>query len=160
MSEQTERAAAVGAGVLELGGRTFVTAPLSGPDWLAIRAEFRRQCMAEAKDPLDLANAKIAAAEKAGRPLSPTLVEAMVKQAMSAGGRKEQKVEPSQDEIMARVETLDGSRFVVWYRLRKADPSLTPEWVAEHVPDMAARHELFSRFAEIDGLADIDPKKA
>lgn len=154
------RAAAAGPGVFELGGRTFVLSPLTGPDHMAVYAEFRRQCLAAAKDPLTLVNERISAAEKAGKPFSPTVVEALVKTAMSATGRPEAKSEPSDAEIAARVNTLDASQWVVWFRLRKADPEVTLSWVAEHVPDMDARNAVFHRFAQLDGLADLDPKKA
>jgi hypothetical protein len=154
------RAAAVGSGVFELGGRTFVLSPLTGPDHMAIYAEFRRQCMAASKDPLTLVNERITAAEKAGKPFSPTIVEALVKSAMSASSRPEAKSEPSDAEIAARVNTLEGSQWVVWFRLRKADPSIVPQWVAEHVPDMDTRNQVFHRFAQLDGLTDLDAKKA
>lgn len=154
------RAAAVGPGVFELGGRTFVLSPLAGPDHMAIYAEFRRQCLAASKDPLTLVNERVSAAEKAGKPLSPTIVDAMVKSAMSASGRPEAKSEPSDAEIAARINTLEGSQWVVWFRLRKADATVLPAWVAEHIPDMDARNAVFHRLAQLDGLTDLDPKKA
>ena len=157
---RASRAAAVGPGVFELGGRTFVLAPLTGPDHMAVYSEFRRQCLAAAKDPLTLVNERISAAEKAGKPFSPTVVEALVKNAMSAVGRPEAKSEPSDDEVAARVNTLEGSQWAVWLRLRKADPSVTLAWVAEQMPDMAARHQIVHRLSQLDGLADLDPKKA
>lgn len=133
--------------------------PADGADQLAIYAEFRDQCLLASRDPLDLVNEKIAAAEKAGRSLSPTMVDAMVRNAMSAGGRAEKRSEPTDAEIVARVNSLAGSQFVVWLRLVKADPTLTRAWVAEHVPDMATRHAVFARLTKIDGLASLDPKK-
>jgi hypothetical protein len=160
MSDSTERAAAVGPGVLEFGGRVFVISPVTGTDMMTIHAEFRRQCIALAKDPLELCNERIAAAEKAERPFSPTVVNAMVTAAMSAAARKEAKSEPSDEEVLARLHTLEGSQAVVWLRLLKADPSIKRAWVAEHMPDMDARNRVFTRLAEIDGLRGIDPKKA
>lgn len=153
-------AAAAGACVFELGGRTFVLTPATGPDQLAIYTEFRRQCMAGAADPLDAVNQKIAAAEKAGRAYSPTVIDAMVRAALSASTRNEGKAVPTDAEIGDRINTLDGSRFVIWWRLRKADQSVTRDWVAEQVPDMDARNAVFSRLTELDGLAALDAKKA
>lgn len=153
-------AAAAGPGLFELGGKTFVLSPMTGPDWLALHAEFRRQCIASARDPLAVVNERIAAAEKAGKPLSPTLVNAMVAAAMSAAGRTEGKAEPSEQEISARVNTLEGSRYLIFHRLRKADHEVTAAWVAEHVPDMETRNRVFSDFARADGLEALDPKKA
>ncbi len=153
-------AAAASPAVFELGGRTFVLAPVTGPDMLAVHAEFRRQCLASSRDPLDLVNERIAAAEKAGRPFSPTVIEALVRSAVSSAGRAEGRAEPSDADILARLNTLDGSRYLVWHRLRRCDPTVTREWVAEHVPDMAARNEVFARLMEIDGMAHLDPKKA
>lgn len=161
MSDESRphHAAAVGVGVLEFGGRTFLLPPVGGPDQMAIYSEFRRQCLADARDPLAVVNERVSQAEKAGRPFSATVIDAMVKSAMSAATRSEGKAEPSDAEIAARINTLDGSRFVVWYRLRRADPTVTREWVAEHVPDMDARNAVFARLAEVDGLAALDPKK-
>lgn len=153
-------AAAVGPGVYELGGRTFVLKPLDGPAFMAIRAEWRRQCMASAADPIQVLNDRIAAAEKAGKPFSPTVVEALTRAALAASGRKEGKAEPSDAEIGAQGETLDGSRWLIWYRLRQADPTVTPAWVAEQIPDMEARNAAYHRLAELEGLRALDPKKA
>lgn len=157
-------AAAVSAQVFEFGGRSFVLSPVTGPEakalGLAQRDEFRRQCMAKAADPLALVNERIADAEKRGKPLHPAMVAAMVDAAMSAAGREEGKAEPSDAEIVARIDTLDGSRFIVWQRLRRCDPTVTRAFVAEHMPDMDARNAVFARIMEIDGLSSIDPKKA
>lgn len=157
-------AAAVSPQLFEFGGRTFVLSPVTGPEakalGLAQRDEFRRQCLAAAADPLTLCNERIAAAEKAGKPLSPTLIDHMVRAAMSAAGRPEAKSEPSDEEILARINSLDGSRFIVWQRLRRCDPTVTRAWVADHMPDMDSRNEVFARIMEIDGLSDIDSKKA
>jgi len=159
MSDQLEFAAVAGPGVFELGGRTFVVSPLTPADFTAVHAEFRRQCLAEAKDPLTLANERISAAEKAGTPFSPTVVNAMVTAAMSAAARKEGKSEPSDGEVAARLHTLDGCRAMVWLRLLKADPSVTREFVSKAIPDEQAKAAVLIRLAELDGLAKIDPKK-
>jgi hypothetical protein len=153
-------AACAGPGVLELGGRTFVLPPASGPDLMGVHAEFRRQCLAQARDPLEVVNERIAAAEKAGRPFAPSVVDALVKTALASSGRAEGKAEPSDADVLARVHTLEGSHSLIWFRLRRADPAVTREWVAAAVPDMDARNEVFARLAEIDGLRALDPKKA
>lgn len=153
-------AACAGPGVLELGERTFVLPPATAPDMMAVHAEFRRQCMAAAKDPLAVVNERIAAAEKAGKPFAPSVVDALVKTALASAGREEAKAEPSDADVLAPIHTLGGSHFLIWYRLRKADPSVSLSFVAEHVPDMDARNAVFARLAEIDGLRDLDPKKA
>ena len=157
-------AAAVSPQVFEFGDRTFVLSPIQGADakahGLALHAEFRRQCMASAKDPLGMVNDRIAAAEKAGKPLHPSVINAMVEAAMSAATREEGKTEPTDAEIVARANTLAGSQFLVWLRLRKCDPSVTRAWVAEHMPDMDTRNDVFARIMEVDGMASLDPKKA
>jgi hypothetical protein len=160
IDSRPHHAAGTGGGVFELGGRTFVLSAMTAPDMLSIHAEFRRQCMAQAKDPLAVVNERIAAAEKAGKPFAPSVVDALVKTALASSGRAEGKAEPSDADVLARIHTLEGSHFLVWYRLRKADPTITREWVAEHVPDMDVRNQCFARFAELDGLAALDPKKA
>lgn len=152
-------AAAVGTGVLELGGRTFVLPPASGPDMMAVHAEFRRQCLASARDPLAVVNERIAAAEKAGRPFAPAVMDALVKTALASSARVEAKAEPSEADILARVHTLEGSQFLIWCRLRRADPTLPLAFVVEHVPDMETRNAVFDRIAELDGLKPLDAKK-
>ncbi len=160
MTDSVEKAACSGPGILTIGGRTFVVPPIPAPDALALQSEFRRQCIAEAKDPLTLANERISAAEKAGRPLSPTVVNAMVTAAMSATSRPEAKSEPSEEEILARVNTLEGSRTVLFYRLRRVAPDVTMDWVRSVMPDMDARNEVFAALAEVDGTRQADAKKA
>jgi len=153
-------AAACGVGVFEFGGRSFVLPPLTAQDMVSVHSEFRRQCLASAKDPITVINERIAAAEKAGKPFSPAVVDALVKSAMAAATRDEGKAEPTDADIIARVNTLDGSRYLVWHRLKKADPTVTKEWVAEHMPDMAARDAVFATLIEHDGFRHLDPKKA
>ncbi len=153
-------AAAVGPGVLELHGRTFVLAPLSGPDELAVYQEMRRQVMASASDPLDTVNKRIAEAEKRGSPFSPTVVTALVNSALASAGKKEQRPEPTEADIAARMYDLDGARWLIWFRLRKADPTVAREWVADAVPDDDAKNAVLHRMAELAGLTMLDPKKA
>jgi hypothetical protein len=153
-------AAAAGGGVFEFGGRSFVLPPLTAGDMLAVHTEFRRQCIASAKDPITVINERIAAAEKAGKPFSPAIIEALVRSAMAAATRDEGKVEPSDAEILARLNTLDGSRYFIWQRLKKADATVTREWVAEHLPDMASRDVVFAALLEADGFQHLDQKKA
>lgn len=147
-------------GVFHFGGRTFVLDRLSGPDSLAVSAEFRRQCLSTSENPLLAVNDEIAAAERAGKPLSPTVQKLMVQEAMSARTREERKTEPTDGEVSARIHTLDGSRFFVWFRLSRADPTVTRQWVDEHMPDMAARNEAMAALLVVDGYAELDPKKA
>ena len=154
------KAAAAGGGVIELGGRVFAVPPMSGPGWMAVRNEWRNQVMAQSKDPLAMVNERVEAAAKAGKPFSPFVVELMVKTAMGSAGRKEGKAEPTDAEILAHGETLDGGRFLVWYRLRQSDPTVTREWVAEHLPDMEAVWRVNEAIVRAEGFADIDPKKA
>lgn len=157
-------AAAVCPQALEFGGRLFILSPVTGPEAktlaLAQRDEFRRQCMRSSADPLELVNERAEAAMKAGRPIHPVVLKGMIDHAMSAAGREEKKSEPTDDEVMARIDTLEGSQFIVWQRLRRCDPTVTRKFVAEHMPDMDARNVVFGRIMEIDGLADLDAKKA
>ena len=157
-------AAAACPQVFEFGGRTFVLAPVKGGEaakqfGLAQRDEFRRQCLDAASDPLEMVNDRISAAERSGKPLSPTMIDHMVRVAMSAGGRPEKKVEPSDEEILARIHSLEGSQFIVWQRLHACDQSVTRAFVAEHMPDMDARNAVMARVMEIDSTPSIDPKK-
>jgi hypothetical protein len=153
-------AAAVGPGVLELHGRTFVLTPLSGPDELAVYQEMRRQVMAAAGDPLETINRQISEAERRGKPFSPTVVKALVDSALASAGKKEQRPEPTEADIAARLYDLDGARWLIWFRLRKADHSVTLDWVREAVPDDDAKNAVLHRMAQLAGLTDLDPKKA
>ena len=153
-------AAAAPPGVLELGGRSFLLKPMTGPEELAVYEEMRRQVMTSARDPLDVANERIALAEREKRPFSPTVVAAMVQNALAASGRQEAKAEPSQAEVAARMHTLGGSQWLIWFRLRKADPTVTLANVKEWVPDDDAKNDVLHRMAELSGLKEIDPKKA
>ena len=101
-------AAAAPPGVLELHGRTFVLSPLSGPDELAVWQEMRRQVMQAASEPLAMLNDRISAAEKRGSPFSPTVVKALVDSALASAGKKEQRPEPTESDIAARLYDLDG----------------------------------------------------
>lgn len=154
------RAGGGAVGVLEFGGRTFVLPRMSGPDGLAVAAEFRRQCMAGAENPLLTVNEEIAAAEKAGRPFSPTVAKLMVAEAMTARAREEKKAEPTDTEVAARIHTLAGSQFFVWFRLSRVDPTVTREWVAQHMPDLDARNGVMAALLACDGYTELDPKKA
>lgn len=153
-------AAASGVSLFEFGGRSFVLPPLTAQDMVAIHSEYRRQCLATARDPLAVINERIAAAEKSGKPFPPSVVDALVRTAMTAAVREDGRAEPTDADIVARVNTLDGSRYLVWHRLRKADQTVTREFVAEHLPDMDARDAVFARLLECDGFAHLDPKKA
>lgn len=160
----TDRAAAVAAasppGVVTVGDRTFVVRPLTGPEEIAVVQEFRRQVLAAAKDPLTLANERIAAAEKAGRPFSPTVVDALVRSAMAASSRKEEKAEPSDAEIAARAYDPDGMLWHIWFRLSRTDPAITLAWVKGQLPDAESRNAVLHQLGRVGGLAELDPKKA
>ena len=160
MDGRANLAAGGSAGVFHFGGRTFVVSRLTGPESLAVSAEFRRQCLSTSENPLLTVNDEIAAAERAGKPLSPTVQKLMVQEAMSARSREERKAEPTDGDVAARIHTLDGSRFFVWFRLSRVDSSVTRAWVDEHMPDMAARNEAMAALLVADGYADLDPKKA
>lgn len=153
-------AASAGGGVIELGDKVFGVLPMSGPGWMAVRNEWRNQVLSAAKDPLVLVNEKVEAAAKAGRPFAPFVVEMMVKAAMGAAGRKEGKAEPTDAEILAQGESLDGGRFLVWYRLRQSDPTLSQQWVADQLPDLEAVYAVTEKLSRAEGLAELDPKKA
>lgn len=153
-------ASAAPPGVIEFGGRTFVLGRLEEREELGIWQEFRRQVMNDAADPLTVVNREISRAEKAGQPFHPAVINVMVEKALAAAARKEKKAEPSAAEISARMHTFDGGRWLIWFRLRKADPSVTQEWVNEQVPDDLTKDDVLVRMAKAAGLDAIDPKKA
>lgn len=51
---------------------------------------------------------------------------------------------PTPEQVGAALRTLDGGRAAIAVTLRKADPSVTPEWVAEHVPDLPTCHAVYA----------------
>ena len=107
-----------------------------------------------------MVNERVRAASQSGSPLDPSLLAALAEKAMAAGGRKEKKAEPTDAEVSARIHTLDGARFFVWYRLHQADRAVTRQWVDDLIADDAARDEVMAAFLDSDGFRHLDPKKA
>jgi len=149
-------AAIAAPGTIVLGGRTFVIRPPSVLDHSAWRKELRRQIQAGMTDPIEAVNKRISEAERALKPLSPTVVKYLVDAALQAEAAG-QKVEPSDGQIAEQTTTLDGARWWVWYVLRKADPSLTMATVNEHAADEDAIFSLANRIAEIQNMKKLVP---
>lgn len=117
--DRNEQAVAAPRSV-QVGKLLLVLAKPTAADELHIQSEWRRQCLATAKTPLqsildDLKSLPPAMAQIA--------IEAAVKtQAASGEGGK---VEPDEDKIFARLFTIDGLSYRLWHLARKADPALT-----------------------------------
>lgn len=162
VTTEAEKAAAVasaaGPGVVVVGPRTFVLSPPAVEDYGALLKEMRRQVMAGGGDPLDAVNERISRAEKAGRPYSPTTINAMMTVALAAGTSKEQKAEPTSEQLYAQMQTADGLRWWCWYLLRKADASVTPADVLEWVPDDAAAFRVSAELSRLSEHRAISPK--
>jgi hypothetical protein len=60
--------------------------------------------------------------------------------------------DPTPDQWRAALTSLPGARAVTLFKLRKVDPSLTPEWVAEHVRDETDVSRVYDQFARCAGL--------
>jgi len=149
-------AAVAPPGAIVLGGRTFVIRPASINDHAAWRKELRRQIQASMTDPVEAVNRRVSEAERAGKPLSPTVVKYLVADALSADAAGA-KIEPSDGQIAEATTTPDGARWWAWYLLRKADPTVTPKFIADHTPDDDAIFELSNRIAEAQLLKRIAP---
>lgn len=160
MTEQQQAvntAAAAAPQTLVLGTRTFVVAPPSLADIFAQRAEARRQVQEAMVDPLDLLNRKISAAEKAGRPYSPTLIAALSESAMKSGSSKDAKPEPTDAQLFDQVTKSEMMYWWAWFMVKKTDPTVTMEdvkgWVSEE-----EIYRVSSRLGEIMALSkDLNP---
>lgn len=145
------QAAVSGPAAVSVGPRTFILKPPSIEDYGAMLKEMRRQVMATSRDPIEAINERIAAAEKAGRPFSPTVVKALVESAIASSTAKDAKAEPSMDQLTAQMQTLDGLRWWVGYLVKKADPSVTAADIAGWIPDDATA---FRVSAEVGRLSE------
>jgi hypothetical protein len=154
------RAAAAVPQTLEIGGRSFLIPPLKLADFYAQRSKARELCMSTAEDPIEVVNKRVQAAEKAGKPLSPTIVKHLTEAALSAASSQQAKVEPTEDQIMQRTTTPDFLRWWVWHLCRKADKEITQAEVNELIgPKDEDAFELSNRIGEIMAvsLAGLNP---
>ena len=148
-ADQARSEAAIAApGTVVLGGRTFVIRPASVSDHGAWRKELRRQIQLTMTDPLETVNRRVSEAERAGKPLSPTVVKYLVESALSADSAGS-KVEPSDGQIAEQTTTAAGARWWSWYLLRKADPMLTMKWVEDQTPTDDDVFALANQIADI-----------
>lgn len=158
VSEQAKSEAALAAPrAVELGGKTFVCYPDKAKAMLAWRHELRRQVQADMADPIRDCNREIAEAEKAGTPLSPTMINAMTMIAFQSKSSKAKKVEPNDEQIAEQALTEEGSRWFSWFIIRQADPSITLDWVKEHTPTRDDVNALGNRIMEVMNLQDVAP---
>jgi hypothetical protein len=140
--------------------RVFLLSPASAEDHDAFRAACRRMVQAESGDPFEVLNAKVMAiqekaAGKKGPPMLPDVLKALADSAFSAAAAKggSGKADPTNDQIIAKSQELEAVRWWVLYRLKKADPSVSAEWVAKAVPDDATAAAVSRRlYAEVDRL--------
>lgn len=50
----------------------------------------------------------------------------------------------SPDRVREALRTLEGGRVSVYVLLKAADPTVTPEWVAEQIPDVGTVHDVYA----------------
>jgi hypothetical protein len=166
MAESRAGAAVAAPGVFELGGRSFVLPPMTAEDNGAWMDAAKKMVCASMADPIEFVNQKLnelmtAAARPGGQQLNPLLAKelANVALASNAAERGKGKLEPTLEQVVAKATDLDGFRWVVHYRLRRAYPSdatVTPEWVNTHVTAETAG-AVSARLAEIDRVRAADP---
>jgi hypothetical protein len=60
---------------------------------------------------------------------------------------------PTFGQVRAALLPLPGALVGITHALRKADPTVTPEWVAEQVPDMGTAHDVYAGLMR----AELDP---
>jgi len=155
-AQRVNEAAAAAPQTLVLGGRTFIVPVPTLSDFFAQRAEARRQVQESFKDPLELVNEKISAAERKGRPYSPTLIAALTAEAMKGSGSKEGKSEPSEEQLKEQLTSPGMIRWWALYLVRKADANVTAEDIAQWVPD-ADVYNVSAKLGRIMQLADLNP---
>lgn len=133
-------AAVAAPGTITVGGRTFVLSPSSIEDAAAWHAAARGMIQAEMGDPLETLNRKLNALQArslipGGEPINPLLVKALAAEAFPAASaaKGDGKAEPTHEQIVAKCLSLEGFVWYTHYRLAKADPGVTREWVAAHV---------------------------
>lgn len=122
-------AAAASPHTVTLGGRTFVVPPLKLSDFFAQRNKAMELCFAASRDPIDTVNEKIQAAEKAGKPYSPTMVKMLTDSALSAATSKERKQTPTEQQLAEKLQHPEFIRWWLWFVVRKADANITPDEV-------------------------------
>lgn len=155
--KQVAEAAAAAPSPFTIGGRPFVVEKPSNKDFMALRAELRRQCMAAADDPIMAVNQRFRQAEESKIILSPTLVKALAAEAITGSSSKDQKAEPSDDQMSEHMYQVSAVQWWVWYLLFKIDRGVTIGWVKEHITE-ENKSDFLEQLAVITGLRKIDPK--
>lgn len=150
-------AALASPGLITLGGRSFLCTKPSGPMMNAWRAELRRQVQQDMADPIRECNREIAEMERAGTPLSPTMMKEMTAMAFASKVAKSKKVEPTIEQITEQTQSVEGIRFWAWLVLRKADPSLPKEWIDQNLPTEEEAFQIASDLAQLTLLPDLVP---
>jgi hypothetical protein len=152
-SEQDQSEAVLAPpGTLRVGSRTFIIRPPAASDYAALHAELRKQVQAQMVAPIEAANRRVSEAERAGKPLSPSVVEVLVRLALAAESKGE-KVEPTEQQIQQQLQTLEGGHWYVWTLAQKADGRLTLGEVQSLLPDLAA---VRGALRQIDDIAMLD----
>lgn len=57
--------------------------------------------------------------------------------------------DPTLDQLRAAIDSVAGLRVVLAHMLRKYDPSVTAEWVAEQVPDAGTAYDISAALGRI-----------
>jgi hypothetical protein len=136
-------------GLFRLGGKTFVLPPVTVEDYRAWNEAARDAVRASMPDPLVVFSSGMAEAADNGSPLTPAAVKALAEAAMairSAGGNG--RPEPTTDQLSVWSVSLEGIRWLVFYRLAKLAQSaagvgtVTEEWVNQHVTKATCRQVL------------------
>lgn len=138
MSESTNAVNSAAASFprpLVIGGKTFVVTPPGVEDFFACRDEARRLVISESSDAIDVVNERISKAERAGKPLSPTMVKGMIADAMAAATSKEKALEPTEAQMLAKITAMEMFRWWAWWLVRKVDASVTRDQISEWVPE-------------------------
>lgn len=139
-----------------MGERTFVCRPPRGPDFAALRKEMRRQIQGGMVDPIETVNRRISEAEKAGRPLSPTVAQLLVANAFAADSARA-KAEPTEAQLFEQASTVDGVRWFAWWLVRKAEPDITIEEVSALIPDDETAFAVSDQIGSLTAPAGLHP---
>lgn len=161
--EHRKSATVAAGGEFRLGDQVFVLYP-STPEVIFAWNEACREMVRESMvDPITAANRKLNeitnGSVNGGEPLNPLLAQELVKQALAAHTAEQGKgkPEPTQEQVFAKMMSLDGVRWVVWYRVSRVYPEITQEFVNEHV----TKENLFDvtrQLGRIDKPGVLDPK--
>lgn len=151
-------AAAMSDTTIIVSGKRYIATPFRVPDYFAMRDEARRRIMGVTKDPLAVCQEKIAAAEKNKRPLPQSMIDSMIRVAMTAQKELESqsKVEPDMEQIRNETQSPGMLKWCVHRLIKPLNPSVTLDEIESALTDDAA-YELTERIGEILSMRALDP---